>query len=203
MFFHRACITGNRPELDKPELAGLSRSQFPSTRMENFLPTVPNEGPDQPQSYRTFPAPLRRCPTAEGLLPSEGPRLRGENPIKAALRSKPGDQVSHLSPCPPPPAKKKISNQGIPVGKYTLTLEVLPLTRGVSKIRQDQTRPAPFLPPPPLHPPRLPHILQEDHLHLHRVHLHIPIILFLLAWGFAKMAAPTWLCISQGQWFGT
>ena len=118
--------------------------------------------------HRTFPAPLRRSQTAEGLLSTEG-----NTQLK---RHSAQNQVTKSYTFPPPPPKKENLQSRHPsreVHPGVRTLEVLPLTRDVSKIGQDPTRPAPFHPPPPpLLPPPLPHILQVDHLHLHRVHLH-------------------------------
>eukprot|EP00069_Balaena_mysticetus_P005181 bmy_17815T0 len=192
-----ASITGNRPELDKPELDGLSGSQFPSTRMENFLPTVPNGGTAQPQPSPDFPSTTQAAPDG-----GRTPQHRGQNPIKAALRSKPGDQVLHL----PPPPKRKISNQGIPVGKYTLVSARSRFCHSPeTSQRSDKTKPDQH---------RFILLLRLFFLLLFLisfrwttfifiVFISVLILLFLSAWGFAKMAAPMLQCISQGRWFGT
>ncbi|KAJ8798464.1 hypothetical protein J1605_016743 [Eschrichtius robustus] len=145
-------------------------------------------------------APLRRSQTAEGLLNTEGNTQLKRHSAQHQVTK------SYTFPPPAPPKKENLQSRHPSREVHTLVSARSRFCHSPeTSQRSDKTKPDQH---------RFILLLRLFFLLLFLtsfrwttfifiVFISILILLLLLAWGFAKVAAPMLQCISQGRWFGT
>lgn len=117
------------------------RSQFPARGWEDFLSVVPEKGNDSQLWFNEeFPKWPTQCGVAEGFLNPEE-----KAPLRAALCSKPDDQVLCFPPTHSPPHQGQIPAPGAQQGRCpgVIARRVPLLTGDVSQTRTGALSPSP------------------------------------------------------------